>query len=55
MVKNTEQQPILFTFFGKKWADVVQLPAHRDSTAMNGAQLFKAQCDSSVLMDGPPA
>jgi len=30
-------------------------PAHRDNTAMNGAQLFKGQDESSGLMSGPPA
>jgi hypothetical protein len=30
-------------------------PAHRDKTAMNGAQLLKAYGDSSGLMSGPPA
>src|SRR5580698_2167871 len=30
-------------------------PAHRDKTAMNGAQLFKAQGQSSGPMTGPPA
>jgi hypothetical protein len=35
--------------------DVGYPPAHRDETAMNGAQLLKAQRDSSGLMSGPPA
>ena len=30
-------------------------PAHRDKTAMNGAQLHMAHGDSSGLMNGPPA
>jgi len=30
-------------------------PAHRDNTAMNGAQLFKGQDESSELISGPPA
>src|ERR1035437_2746449 len=30
-------------------------PAHRDKTAMNGAQLLRGQYDSSGLMSGPPA
>src|SRR5208283_4656894 len=30
-------------------------PAHRDSAAMNGAQLLMAQGDSSGLMSGAPA
>jgi hypothetical protein len=30
-------------------------PAHRDKTAMNGAQLLIAHGDSSGLMSGPPA
>jgi hypothetical protein len=30
-------------------------PAHRDETAMNGAQLLIAHSDSSGLMNGPPA
>jgi hypothetical protein len=29
-------------------------PAHRDKTAMNGAQLLKADRYSSGLMSGPP-
>jgi hypothetical protein len=30
-------------------------PAHRDSAAMNGAQLLMAHSDSSGLMSVPPA
>jgi hypothetical protein len=37
------------------WADVDNPPAHRDSAAMNGAQLLMAYGDSSGLMSGPPA
>ena len=32
-----------------------QPPAHRDKTAMNGAQLLMTHGDSSELMIGPPA
>jgi hypothetical protein len=35
--------------------DLKHPPAHRDKTAMNGAQLFKIQSDSLELMNGPPA
>jgi hypothetical protein len=35
--------------------DVSRPPAHRDKTAMNGAQLSRAHGDSSGLMSGPPA
>ena len=35
--------------------DASKPPAHRDKTAMNGAQLLMAQRDSSGLTTGPPA
>jgi hypothetical protein len=37
------------------WSDVDQPPAHRDSAAMNEAQILMAQSDSTELMNGPPA
>jgi hypothetical protein len=35
--------------------DLEHPPAHRDKTAMNGAQLPMTHGDSSGLMSGPPA
>jgi hypothetical protein len=40
---------------GSQKRDLEYPPAHRDKTAMNGAQLFKIQSDPSELMNGPPA
>ena len=40
---------------GSQKQDLEHPPTHRDTTAMNGAQLFKIQRDSSELMNGPPA
>jgi len=36
-------------------ADRCHPPAHRDSAAMNGAQLLRGKGDSSGTMTGPPA
>ena len=44
-----------FARYAKDGAPGSLQPAHRDETAMNGAQLLIAHSDSSGLMNGPPA
>ena len=53
---SIEAEPEVKDLVGPPGRDFIPTPAHRDETAMNGAQLLRtAFAVAAILMAGPPA